>query len=109
MSGALQQAASDHAPVAALAVHRERLTVIDVRQSLRKRIECPTLRLCDVPRLPFAVAAHVEYAHNSVLQFFIQLLRGNLRRAGQWKSRFLPRAYATGQISTHIFDAHARK
>src|SRR5258705_13940749 len=94
MSGSLEQAARDHAAIAALTVNRQWLNGIDVRKRLRESIERPALRLCDVARLPFTVAANVEHTYASFAQPLMQLLWGNLCCACERKSRLLPRGHA---------------
>src|SRR5712671_6812173 len=65
MSSSLEQAARDHAAIAALTVNGHRLNGIDVRKPLRKGIESAALRLRDVARLPFSIAANVEHTYAS--------------------------------------------
>src|SRR5208282_1118242 len=108
IAGALEQTAANHAAISALAVNGNRTLSIDCGQSVRKRIERPTLHLRDVPSLPFAFAAHIEdfdRAQASVAQFLVQFLSGNLRRLQHWLASLLPSRQAASQITTQIFDA----
>src|SRR5215469_5695526 len=65
---ALQQAAGDHAAVAALAVHCERNFTIDLRRGHFEVVERPPGGSINVARVPFGLPAHVEYLHTTVLQ-----------------------------------------
>jgi len=63
-AGALQQAASDHAAIAALAVNRDGRIMANLRRRDSEVIERPPRRVLNVSGVPLGLAADVEHLHS---------------------------------------------
>jgi hypothetical protein len=109
IAGALEQAARNHAAIAALAVNRtgrSRSIGGSPCGKVSSARHC-TCGICPACHSPSRRTSRTSIARQlPVAQFLVQFLRGNLRRLGQRKPRLLPAATPPAQIPTQILDAH---
>src|SRR5580700_5253955 len=103
-TGSLQQAACDHAAIPALAVNGDGKVAIDFGRRDLEVIERPPGCACDVPRIPFRLAADVQHLQALALQPAAESFNTDLWKRGQGKSRLSPSFDAAIQISAGILE-----
>src|SRR5580658_4488759 len=90
-AGPLQQAASNHAAIASLAVHSNGNVAIDFRGRDFKVIQGPPGSACNVTGFPFGLAADVQHLQALAAHSLAKSFNADLRSCGQRQPRLAPR------------------